>query len=64
MFNIDTGIKIAKLVVTGVGMILPVAQKAIGDRDMKKRAEEQFAEIIQDMVNKAAQEAVAKMKTE
>lgn len=64
MSKIDTVFKIGKLVVGALGIALPVAQKAIGDREMKNHVSEQFADIIGEIVDKKVSEAIANMKTE
>ena len=64
MLNIDTVVKIGKLIVGGLGVALPVAQKAISDREMKKHVSEQFSEIINEIVDQKLAEAIANMKTE
>jgi hypothetical protein len=64
MSKLDTVFKIGKLVVGALGIALPVAQKAIGDREMKNHVSEQFADIIGEIVDKKVSEAIANMKTE
>lgn len=64
MLNIDTVVKIGKLIVGGLGVALPVAQKAISDREMKKHVSEQFTKVINEIVDQKLAEAIANMKTE
>ena len=64
MINVDTVFKIGKLVVGALGVALPVAQKAIGDREMKNHVSEQFSDIINEIVDKKVAEAIANMKAE
>ncbi len=64
MINVDTVVKIGKLVVSGLGLALPIAQKAISDREMKKHVSDQFTEVINELVDKKLAEAIANMKAE
>lgn len=64
MNKIDTVFKICKLIVGALGVALPVAQKAIGDREMKNHVNEQFADIINEIVEKKVSEAIANIKAE
>ena len=64
MNKIDTVFKIGKLIVGALGVALPVAQKAISDREMKNHVNEQFSDIINEIVEKKVSEAIANMKAE
>ena len=64
MNKIDTVFKIGKLIVGALGVALPVAQKAISDREMKNHVNEQFSDIINEIVEKKVSEAIASMKAE
>ena len=64
MNKIDTVLKIGKLIVGALGVALPVAQKAISDREMKNHVNEQFSDIINEIVEKKVSEAIANMKAE
>ena len=64
MNKIDTVFKIGKLIVGALGVALPVAQKAISDREIKNHVNEQFSDIINEIVEKKVSEAIANMKAE
>lgn len=64
MNKIDTVFKIGKLIVSALGVALPVAQRAISDREMKNHVNEQFSDIINEIVEKKVSEAIANMKAE
>ena len=64
MNKIDTVFKIGKLIVGALGVALPVAQKAISDREMTNHVNEQFSDIINEIVEKKVSEAIANMKAE